>query len=38
MSDYDASFDIEMTYTWLDWRIMDLLNYGNLEISDVDEE
>lgn len=38
MNDYQAGFDIEMTYTWLDWRIMDMLEYGDLEIDAVDEK
>ena len=38
MWDYHASFDIEMSYTWLDWRIMNLLELGQKEIEDVDED
>lgn len=38
MKDYHASFDIEMSYTWLDWRIMNLLELGQKEIRDVDAD
>ena len=34
----NASFDVELSYTYLDWRIMDLIDYGKLEIEEVDEE
>ena len=38
MADYQAGFDIEISYTWLDWRIMNLLGLGDIEIEDVDEK
>ena len=37
-SDFHASFDISLSYTWLDWRIMDMLKKGVVNIEDVDEE
>ena len=31
----DSSFNVELTYNMLDWRIMDLLDQGKLEIEEV---
>ena len=38
LRDFDSSFDVELSYTLLDWRIMDLLDYAKLEIEDVAEK
>ena len=38
MEDYQAGFDIQKSYTWLDWRIMNLLETSQIEVSDIDEE
>ena len=40
MWDYHASFDIEMSYTWLDWRIIDLIIDPDVDVQldDVDED
>ena len=34
-----AKFDIELSFTWLDWRIMELeINDDTFAIQDVDNE
>ena len=38
LTDYNASFDVQLSFTWLDWRIMDMLQKGTVKIEDVDEE
>ena len=38
LRDFDSSFDVELSYTLLDWRIMDLLDYAKLEVEDVAEK
>ena len=38
IKDKDSSFNIELSYTMMDWRIMDLLDHGKLEIEEVAEK
>ena len=38
LQDKGSSFDVELSCTMLDWRIMDLLEYGKLENEDVSEK
>ena len=33
MKEKDSSFNVELSYTMLDWRTMDLLDHGKLEIE-----
>ena len=38
LDDFHASFDIELTFTWLNWRIMEMLESGASDINEVDHE
>ena len=38
IKDKDSSFNVELSYTMLDWRIMDLLDHGKLDIEEVAEK
>ena len=34
-----SSFDIELSFTWLDWQIMDMVNSAmDFYIEDIDQE
>ena len=38
-TELNSSFDIELTFTWLDWRIMDLLQSNlDFETNDISEK
>ena len=36
----ESSFDVELSFTWLDWRIVELVlsSEVDIEIEDMDEE